>query len=990
MPDFMLCNSKLTFQMTMTPEKTNYLTMGADGQKRLKQGPDLGSYRGLSVIHSRAFSLEKGQHPRDILRRRVRTAEYYRILPHKDNWKREFELYNEGRDTYFTLTFDDLLRFADLHHMPFSHAYASAEARPSFAFMPSVGRYYDGQASSELVQKMDQKISLLNRHPLQLLYRTHDDASCIWTKESFNASGASVYWDVAPFVFDLDSDHHFPESDMFSKIFRALAGFNPVPRGKLLVAGPSRLFHAIARVFVQEITTKATDLNLPFLDPAGNKPISVRSTDQNTSLYWFAVNYYLEVYRRNGVSQTMVRMNDSTANVYRTIAGQAETLENPFAEANVLFELLSTASRISPAPTPNYAAFFLSPSAQGSVNHVLHLVDSDADPENMKRFTNRKRSHFLARTFFITRDLLFYFCLTPDQAKETTPLVKMHTRLSNAQKQTFLGLLDEMEKLCNDESTITEMTLDITAQLCQLLSELMLKDATQGFSDENAFHSAVNGYSTFPMELTSLSHWLHEDNPFIPEALRKDFHREMTDPSNQHFGHAPLSLFEAANEYRKQNSYHNARKVSLFCKLPSMPGGLTDSSIEELWEGFFECLLSRLHTDPMKNADFFHTGPWKNLHANDYPRKTFYLCAHAQHFETVPKLQIPQMCTSLPRTGITIDLQKYASPDDLTPPGGGGRGPSPPRGGGGRGPSPPRGGVPRAGPSWQGGGDSSSGGGAMLNAQEELAAKLEFVIIRPNIEHNMLGVILGQGGSDLGQTLWGQTELSCYDDSMHGIWGMSYKYHERAIVFNEKNLIRLWDVAYDGYNGGKDDTHVDWNRADGRNGYTTFQEHTMNLGESYRGPSMMVMAFDHGVDRRGNAIGFQRNWPSPIVFHDNGGGQEAMPIDIENLHIMDVDEFRVLNTPAYQRRYEAYKERMPPFQDLHKMRKTAGNATAENETQANSLAFQGSMRVKVGGQLLQEIHGSGHHGPDYVGVASVRAGKGIKYTGQAPVLSHAV
>lgn len=99
------------------------------------------------------------------------------------------------------------------------------------------------------------------------------------------------------------------------------------------------------------------------------------------------------------------------------------------------------------------------------------------------------------------------------------------------------------------------------------------------------------------------------------------------------------------------------------------------------------------------------------------------------------------------------------------------------------------------------------------------------LIIRPNIEHYMLGLIIGKGGLDeLGATLWGQTELSCFDDGQHGIWGMSYKYHEKvsffvnssapvfesdmltliqAIVFNERNLIRLWDVAYDGYVGGK-------------------------------------------------------------------------------------------------------------------------------------------------------------------------------------------
>ena len=27
------------------------------------------------------------------------------------------------------------------------------------------------------------------------------------------------------------------------------------------------------------------------------------------------------------------------------------------------------------------------------------------------------------------------------------------------------------------------------------------------------------------------------------------------------------------------------------------------------------------------------------------------------------------------------------------------------------------------------------------------------------------------------------------------------QYHERALVFNESNMIRLFDVAYDGYNG---------------------------------------------------------------------------------------------------------------------------------------------------------------------------------------------
>ena len=134
---------------------------------------------------------------------------------------------------------------------------------------------------------------------------------------------------------------------------------------------------------------------------------------------------------------------------------------------------------------------------------------------------------------------------------------------------------------------------------------------------------------------------------------------------------------------------------------------------------------------------------------------------------------------------------------------------------------------------------------------------IEVVIVRPNIEHHMLGIILGQGGESLGSTFWGQTELSCYDDSMHGIWGMSYKYNERAIVINERNLVRLWDIAYDGYVGGKEDSAVNWDSSevDDPNSQASFVEATMDVTKPYRGPSMMVMAFNHAAARHHGAGG---------------------------------------------------------------------------------------------------------------------------------------
>jgi hypothetical protein len=249
----------------------------------------------------------------------------------------------------------------------------------------------------------------------------------------------------------------------------------------------------------------------------------------------------------------------------------------------------------------------------------------------------------------------------------------------------------------------------------------------------------------------------------------------------------------------------------------------------------------------------------------------------------------------------------------------------------------------------------------------------------------MLGIIMGQGGENLGNTLWGQTELSCYDDSMHGIWGMSYKYHEGAIVFNEKNLVRLWDVAYDGYCGGKDATYVDWTDNEK---VDDFKITTQDITQNYKGPAMMVMAFvhdPHGPDHRH----YKRNWPSPIVYHDgfdyapgasNHSGDYTMSTDPDNIHVTNVKDFRVFNNPLYSA-YAHYYSKMPPFSTLHQVRKPAGNAAHENETFIDALAFQGTMKVYEDGKEMENIQGSGHHGPDWTGVASIRSGKGYKVSG---------
>ena len=61
---------------------------------------------------------------------------------------------------------------------------------------------------------------------------------------------------------------------------------------------------------------------------------------------------------------------------------------------------------------------------------------------------------------------------------------------------------------------------------------------------------------------------------------------------------------------------------------------------------------------------------------------------------------------------------------------------------------------------------------------------VEYVIIRPCIEHSMLGVVLGRGGNeDLGSTLWGQTELSCNFPSSPALSLLVYLFSVFLVLF---------------------------------------------------------------------------------------------------------------------------------------------------------------------------------------------------------------
>jgi len=266
----------------------------------------------------------------------------------------------------------------------------------------------------------------------------------------------------------------------------------------------------------------------------------------------------------------------------------------------------------------------------------------------------------------------------------------------------------------------------------------------------------------------------------------------------------------------------------------------------------------------------------------------------------------------------------------------------------------------------------------------------DLFLLRPNIEHYMLGVIFGRGGGpeELGATFWGQTELSCYDDSQHGIWGMSYKYHERAIVINERNLIRVFDVCFDGYCGGNDARIMKWNEQE----CTDFKNQTENLTAQYSGKSMVVMA----LPKWSNVM---EQFPNPLVWHPKVPGPNRLRVQPDKggtpNRVQDhcpfaptaqvpTNDYKVAT--SYGMYYQALG--LHAWSELHQAL-DPGHAAYSNETDPYIFSFHGHLTTITKTGQREEIHGSGHLGSNFVGVASVREGRGMLPRGK-PMLTHLV
>jgi hypothetical protein len=226
------------------------------------------------------------------------------------------------------------------------------------------------------------------------------------------------------------------------------------------------------------------------------------------------------------------------------------------------------------------------------------------------------------------------------------------------------------------------------------------------------------------------------------------------------------------------------------------------------------------------------------------------------------------------------------------------------------------------------------------------------------------------------------------------MWLFQNQYHERAIgefsvamfmhclcifsdffcaVFNERNLHRVFDVAYDGYVGGKDVQLLRW---DDGNQTQQFSEAMEDTSKPYDGPSVVVLPLTNSVD-----------WlPSPLILMDEASADSTPTLTTPESHAQQIKDFRgtVMNRVTdtdLKREVLAVIAKMYTELAMHgqgSFQKPAPDATISNEATHTRLAYQGTSRWFDGeGKEFQYQQGCGHHGADFIGAAAVRNGKAL-------------
>ena len=184
---------------------------------------------------------------------------------------------------------------------------------------------------------------------------------------------------------------------------------------------------------------------------------------------------------------------------------------------------------------------------------------------------------------------------------------------------------------------------------------------------------------------------------------------------------------------------------------------------------------------------------------------------------------------------------------------------------------------------------------------------------------------------------------------------------------------RVFDVAYDGYVGGKDVQLLHWGDEKQKE---DFKEAMEDTSRPYDGPSVIVLPMKNTV-----------NWlPSPLILMDDAGSKNTPTLTTPESHAQQINDFRntvmkrvtnsALRTEVQDTIGKMYSELQMHGQGS--FQKTASDATVSNEATHTRLAYQGTAKwVKENGDEMNFQQGCRHHGADFIGVAAVRNGKAL-------------
>jgi len=185
----------------------------------------------------------------------------------------------------------------------------------------------------------------------------------------------------------------------------------------------------------------------------------------------------------------------------------------------------------------------------------------------------------------------------------------------------------------------------------------------------------------------------------------------------------------------------------------------------------------------------------------------------------------------------------------------------------------------------------------------------------------------------------------------------------------KKTVHRCWDISYDGYAGGKDVQVCDMSNP------TDFIDAYADPSKPFDQASIVPIPMSKTVD-----------WlPSPLLLkskEDNTQPLGAPESYINNAESFEAAIYKRITDNEFTNELKSQIDTTYTKLQMNQqgaLTKTAPEASIGNESTISKLAYQGTSRWSYPSkpELNKNDFGCGHHGPDYVGVASVRNGKAL-------------